>query len=84
MIHNCVSYVERKKSVFLIFYTYLFQAGSDTLINSASPVNSKNQTKRWLLFNRDIVNPPQSDVSDQHYPAQASFVSAYSCMVNRV
>lgn len=35
------------------------------VINSAGPVSSKNQSKRWLLFQRDIMNPAGSDVSDQ-------------------
>uniref|UniRef100_A0A3Q3WNT7 Protogenin n=1 Tax=Mola mola TaxID=94237 RepID=A0A3Q3WNT7_MOLML len=36
------------------------KGGSDMVINSAGPVSSK-----WLLFKRDISNPPGSDVSDQ-------------------
>lgn len=32
------------------------------VINSAGPV-SKNQSKRWLLFKREMRNPAESDVS---------------------
>ena len=33
------------------------------VINSAGPVNNKNQSKRWLLIKREILNPAESDVS---------------------
>lgn len=34
------------------------------VINSAGPVSSKSQSKRWLLFKSDAMNPAESDVSD--------------------
>lgn len=33
------------------------------VINSSGPVNSKNQSKKWLLFGRERKNPAESDVS---------------------
>ena len=44
-------------------FSHLFQDGSNIVINSAGLVSSKNHS-RWLLFNRDIINPDESDVSD--------------------
>ncbi|XP_073327917.1 protogenin B [Pagrus major] len=37
------------------------KGGSNIVINSAGLVSSKNHS-RWLLFNRDIINPDESDV----------------------
>lgn len=34
------------------------------VINRAGPVSNKNQSKRWLLFKREIRNPAERDVSD--------------------
>eukprot|EP00064_Thunnus_orientalis_P014837 superscaffoldBa00002641_g14884 len=38
------------------------KGGSNMVINSAGPLNSKSQSKRWLLFKRDIRNQTESDV----------------------
>ncbi|XP_051236606.1 protogenin B-like isoform X2 [Dicentrarchus labrax] len=38
------------------------KGGSNIIINSAGAVSSKNQSKRWLLFKRDIRNPAESDI----------------------
>uniref|UniRef100_A0A8D3C0G8 Protogenin B-like n=1 Tax=Scophthalmus maximus TaxID=52904 RepID=A0A8D3C0G8_SCOMX len=35
--------------------------GSNIVINSGGPVSNTNQSKRWLLFNREIGNPAESD-----------------------
>lgn len=40
-----------------------FQGGTDR----AGPVSNKNQSKTWLLFKRDVVNPPGSHVSARHF-----------------
>lgn len=40
----------------------LFQGGTNMVINSAGPVSNKNQSRSWLLFNRDMESPPGSDV----------------------
>lgn len=56
----------------------LCQGGSDLVINSAGPLSSKNQRERWLLFTRDIMNPAETDVSDQHYSGQPSFIPSLS------
>lgn len=37
------------------------------VLNSSGPVHSRNQTERWLLFNRDMMGPAGSDVS-HHRP----------------
>ncbi|XP_034391302.1 protogenin B-like [Cyclopterus lumpus] len=34
---------------------------ANMVINSAGPISSKNQSKRWLLFKREIGNPAESD-----------------------
>lgn len=74
---TCFTYVQKPKNKINIshIFSHLFQGGSNMVINSAGPVSSKNQNKRWLLFKRDIVNPAASDVSDQHYSGQSSFFS---------
>ncbi|XP_041852653.1 protogenin B-like isoform X2 [Melanotaenia boesemani] len=38
------------------------KGGSGIVINSTGPVSSKIQSKRWLLFKREIRNPPESDI----------------------
>ncbi|XP_047451962.1 protogenin B-like isoform X2 [Mugil cephalus] len=38
------------------------KGGSIVVINSAGPVSRKGQSKRWLLFKKEITNPPKSDV----------------------
>ncbi|KAM7396862.1 hypothetical protein PAMP_019870 [Pampus punctatissimus] len=40
------------------------KGGPNMVINSAGPCNSKNQSKRWLLFKREIRNQTESDMSD--------------------
>lgn len=32
------------------------------VLNSSGPVHSRDQTERWLLFNRDMMGPAESDV----------------------
>lgn len=44
-----------------LLYLYLFQGGSNIVINSAGPVSNKTQSSRWLLFKNDR-NLPLSDV----------------------
>ncbi|KAF0040993.1 hypothetical protein F2P81_006891 [Scophthalmus maximus] len=39
--------------------------GSNIVINSGGPVSNTNQSKRWLLFNREIGNPAESDVESR-------------------
>ncbi|XP_076589614.1 protogenin B-like [Chaetodon auriga] len=39
------------------------KGGSNIVINSAGPVISKNQSRRWLPFKRDVMNPAESDVA---------------------
>lgn len=34
------------------------------VINSAGPVSDKNQSRRWLIFQRDVIDPAENDVSD--------------------
>lgn len=34
------------------------------VMNNAGPFISNNQSQRWLLFNREISNQTESDVSD--------------------
>nr|XP_046249244.1 protogenin B-like [Scatophagus argus] len=41
------------------------KGGSDMVINSAGPVRSKNQSKRWLPFTRDVMNPAETDVESR-------------------
>ncbi|XP_045893175.1 protogenin B-like [Micropterus dolomieu] len=38
------------------------KGGSHVVINSAGPVGSKNQSKKWLLIKREIRNPALSDL----------------------
>ncbi|XP_010744718.2 protogenin B [Larimichthys crocea] len=38
------------------------KGGSSMVINSAGPVSSKSQSKRWLLFKSDAMNPAESDI----------------------
>lgn len=45
------------------------------VINSAGPVSNKNQSRSWLLFKRDIVSPPGSEVSVWHF--QLSFLCIF-------
>ncbi|XP_077372248.1 protogenin B-like [Festucalex cinctus] len=40
------------------------KGGSNMVINSAGPIISKNQTKRWLLFNRDVSTPTEIHVEE--------------------
>ncbi|KAM7414761.1 hypothetical protein PAMA_019531 [Pampus argenteus] len=40
------------------------KGGPNMVINSAGPLNSKNRSKRWLLFKREIRNQTESDISD--------------------
>ncbi|XP_069018792.1 protogenin B-like [Embiotoca jacksoni] len=37
------------------------KGGSNIVINSVSPVSSKIQSRKWLLFKKDIRNLPESD-----------------------
>ncbi|KAF7656337.1 hypothetical protein LDENG_00042810 [Lucifuga dentata] len=38
------------------------KGGSNMVINSGGPVNSRNQSKKWLLFKRELSNPNEVDV----------------------
>ncbi|KAM4572442.1 LOW QUALITY PROTEIN: protogenin B-like [Odontesthes bonariensis] len=37
------------------------KGGSNIVINGVGPVGGNIQSKRWLLFNREILNPPEID-----------------------
>ncbi|CAG5957873.1 unnamed protein product, partial [Menidia menidia] len=37
------------------------KVGSNIVINGVGPLGSNIESQRWLLFNRDILNPPESD-----------------------
>ncbi|XP_037307695.2 protogenin B [Pungitius pungitius] len=37
------------------------KGGANMVINTAGPISSKNQSKRWLLLKREIRNPDESD-----------------------
>lgn len=39
------------------------QGGGEMVLNGSGPVHSRNQTERWLLFNRDMMGPAENDVS---------------------
>ncbi|XP_041651964.1 protogenin B-like [Cheilinus undulatus] len=41
------------------------KGGSNMVINSGGPVSSKNQNKRWLLFQREMTNPADSDLESR-------------------
>lgn len=43
------------------------------VINAAIPLNSKNQNKKWLLFNRELMNETESDVSDMAFVIRCLF-----------
>lgn len=50
----------RKHSHVVSVRSLILQGGSSIIINGTGPVSSK----KWLLFNREIRNPADSDVSD--------------------
>lgn len=50
----------RKHSHVVSIRSLILQGGSSIIINGTGPVSSK----KWLLFNREIRNPADSDVSD--------------------
>ncbi|XP_037109388.1 protogenin B-like [Syngnathus acus] len=57
-------HVENAEALIPVMSTDFIDAkgGSNIMINSAGPVMSKNQSKKWLLFNRDVSTPTEIDV----------------------
>ncbi|XP_054632105.1 protogenin B-like isoform X2 [Dunckerocampus dactyliophorus] len=60
--HEC--HVENAEALIPMMSTHFIEAkgGSNIVINSAGPAMSKNQSKRWLLCNKDISSPIENDV----------------------
>lgn len=58
------------------------------VLNSSGPVHSRNETERWLLFNRDMMGPAESDVSGGSPRRPITFFpwfrSASSCTFLRI
>lgn len=65
---------DQKMILMSLYCSPLCQGGSGLVINSAGPLSSKNQSKRWLLFKKDIMNPAATDVSEQHCSGRSSFI----------
>ncbi|KAM3609193.1 uncharacterized protein V6R79_010862 [Siganus canaliculatus] len=38
------------------------KGGSNVVITSAGPISSKDQSRKWLLFRKDVTNPSENDV----------------------
>ncbi|XP_049577998.1 protogenin B [Syngnathus scovelli] len=57
-------HVENAEALIPMMSTNFIDAkgGSNIMINSTGPVMSKNQSKKWLLFNRDVSTPTEIDV----------------------
>ncbi|XP_075883466.1 protogenin B-like [Nelusetta ayraudi] len=41
------------------------KGGTELVLNTSGPVHSRNQTERWLLFNRDMMGPAGSDIESR-------------------
>ncbi|XP_071752712.2 protogenin B-like [Centroberyx gerrardi] len=49
----------------MISHHFLDTKGEANMVVSAGPVNSSNQSTRWLFFQREIQNPSESDLENR-------------------
>lgn len=64
-----VTILVRKHTHVIHMFCHLLQGGSNIIISGTGPVCSK----KWLLFERELGNPSDSDVSDVTFFAYSAF-----------